>query len=110
MRVPEVLEDENWNGETKEYIHPTNKRRLCFQKITEHFYVDDESLEEHFRLCKLLNAYENEMVVISDDGVDEHEHIVEIVEKLYQSGEFANPAIKEDGEYEDNRIVKEWKI
>jgi len=46
------------------------------------------------------------MVVISDDGVDEHEHIVEIVEKLYQSGEFANPAIKEDGEYEDNRIVK----
>ena len=105
MRISEILENEDRDGETKKFVQPQNGRCLRFRKIGDHFFETIEEHSDQLIICKLLGCDINETMIIISDDVDDHDDLVELTNYIYDKGEFANPPITEEGLTEPNRIV-----
>ena len=84
MRVPEVLEDENWRGKATECVQSANNRSLRYKVVSE-FSLTNTEVEHYTRVAELLNTDVNSLVTFSFSEQYDVECFMDVVNFIYSS-------------------------
>jgi hypothetical protein len=84
MRISEILENENRDGETTKCFSTQNSTIIRFREVNQFSFNDDFEENVYLHCCEILNNDTDENIIITNNDVDDINDFNYILQLIYK--------------------------